>query len=68
MIYIYIYVGRSVGMSAVSKKCVGGNTLPKRAHAQSQIWAVKTDLLYDTRVRAALTRTKKKCSLKEWET
>ena len=34
----------SVGMSVVSKKCVGGITWPKRAHAQSQIWAVKTDL------------------------
>ena len=37
-------VGWSVGMSVMSKKCVGGITWPKRAHAQSQIWAVKTDL------------------------
>ena len=37
-------VSRSVGMSVVSKKCIGGITLPKRAHAQSQIWVVKTDL------------------------
>ena len=29
-------------------KCVGGITWPKHAHAQSQFWAVKTDL--DTRI------------------
>ena len=25
-------------------KCVGGITWPKHAHAQSQFWAIKTDL------------------------
>ena len=56
-------------MSVVSKRCVGGITWPKRAHAQSQIWAVKTDLLHPCYsfllyARAALARTKKKRSLR----
>ena len=39
VIYIYIYVG----MSVVVQKSVGGITWAKRAHAQSQYWAVKSD-------------------------
>ena len=35
---IYIYVG----MSVVVQKSVGGITWAKRAHAQSQSWAVKS--------------------------
>ena len=35
---IYIYVG----MSVVVQKSVGGITWAKRAHAQSQYWAVKS--------------------------
>ena len=38
VIYIYIYVG----MSVVVQKSVGGITWAKRAHAQSQYWAVKS--------------------------
>ena len=34
----YIYVG----MSVVVQKSVGGITWAKRAHAQSQYWAVKS--------------------------
>ena len=39
VIYIYLcmYVCRV-------QKCVGGIMWPKHAHAQSQFWAVKTDL------------------------
>ena len=39
-----IYICWSVGMPVVSKTHVGRITWPKRAHAQCQIWAVKTDL------------------------
>ena len=40
---IYIYM--SVGMSVVCKiNCVGGIMWTKHAHAQSQVWVVKTDL------------------------
>ena len=35
---VYIYVG----MSVVVQKSVGGITWTKRAHAQSQYWAVKS--------------------------
>ena len=38
MVQIYIYVG----MSVVVQKSVGGITWAKRAHAQSQYWAVKS--------------------------
>ena len=38
--YIYIYVGMYV---CRGPKSVGGNTWAKRAHAQSQYWAVKSD-------------------------
>ena len=38
---LYIYVGLYVHHMP---KCVGRITLPKHAHAQSQFWAVKTDL------------------------
>ena len=38
-----VYVGRC--MSVVCQiNCVGGITWTKHAHAQSQVWAVKTDL------------------------
>ena len=37
---IYVSAGRYVRRV---QKCVGGITWPKHAHAQSQIWAVKTD-------------------------
>ena len=44
-----VYVGRSVCLSVGryvcrEPKCVGGITCPKHARAQSQFWAVKTDL------------------------
>ena len=38
--YIYIYVGMYV---CRGPKSVGGNTWAKRAHAQNQYWAVKSD-------------------------
>ena len=38
---IYMSVGRSVCLSW--SKSVGGITWAKRAHAQSQFWAVKSD-------------------------
>ena len=38
---IYMSVGRYVCRVQI---CVGGITWSKRAHAQSQIWTVKTDL------------------------
>ena len=48
---VYIYVCRNVGLSMGNPykkrrmpKCMGGITWPKEAHAQSQFWAVKTDL------------------------
>ena len=46
---IYMYVGMSVCLGKPIQKlcmpkCVGGITWPKHAHAQSQIWEVKTDL------------------------
>ena len=37
---IYIYICRYV---CRGPKSVGGNTWAKRAHAQSQYWAVKSD-------------------------
>ena len=41
---IYIYVGMYVGMYVCrGPKSVGGNTWAKRAHAQGQYWAVKSD-------------------------
>ena len=41
---IYMYVGRYVCMYVCrGPKSVGGNTWAKRAHAQSQYWAVKSD-------------------------
>ena len=41
---IYMYVGMSVGMYVCrGPKSVGGNTWAKRAHAQSQYSAVKSD-------------------------
>ena len=41
---IYMYVGMSVGMYVCrGPKSVGGNTWAKRAHAQSQYCAVKSD-------------------------
>ena len=44
-INIYIYIYMSVGRYVCRvQKCVGGITWPKCAHAQSQVWAVKTDL------------------------
>ena len=45
-----MYVDMSVCMSVCllqeirMPKCMGGITWPKHAHAQSQFWAVKTDL------------------------
>ena len=33
-----------VCMSTIMQKCLGRIMLPKHAHAQSQFWAVKTDL------------------------
>ena len=38
-IYLYIIY---VGMSVVVQKSVGGITWARRAHAQSQYWAVKS--------------------------
>ena len=38
---LYIYVGLHVHRMS---KCLGGITWLKHAHAQSQFWAVKTDL------------------------
>ena len=46
-IYICQYVCRFVYGKPIQKimpKCVGRITWPKHAHAQSQFWAVKTDL------------------------
>ena len=41
---IYMYVGRYVCMYVCrGPKSVGENTWAKRAHAQSQYWAVKSD-------------------------
>ena len=37
---IYMYVGMYI---CRGPKSVGGNTWAKRAHAQSQYWAVKSD-------------------------
>ena len=37
-----IFLVYYVGMSVVVHKSVGGNTWAKRAHAQSQYWAVKS--------------------------
>ena len=56
-------------MSVMSNLCVSGITWPKCVHAQSQIWAVKTDLWhpcysFQLYARTALARTKKKCSLR----
>ena len=48
MIYIYVvcqYVGMSLCLQKIPMpKCMGGITWPKHAPAQSQFWAVKTDL------------------------
>ena len=44
-IYICRSFGRSVGRYVCrGPKCVGGITWPKHARAQSQFWAVKSDL------------------------
>ena len=64
---IYMSVGRSVGRYVCrGPKCVGGITWAKRAHAQSQFWAVKSDPYYSFLLypRAALTWTEEKCSLR----
>ena len=47
MIYIYMYVGLSMGnpyKKYVCQICVIGMMWLKDAHAQSQFWAVKTEL------------------------
>ena len=45
LVYICRYVGMSVAMSIVCQiNYVGGITWIKHAHAQSQVWAVRTDL------------------------
>ena len=62
---IYVSVSRSVGQYVCRvQKCVGRIMWPKHAHAQSQIWAVKTDLCYSFRLNAGavLARTKEKRS------
>ena len=41
---ISVYVAPKVGIFPDVQKYVGGITWLKRAHAESQIWAVKTDL------------------------
>ena len=60
---IYMSVGRYV---CRGPKSVGGITWAKRAHAQSQFWAVKSDPYYSFRLyaRAALTWTEEKRSLR----